>query len=45
MVNVIAKEKDDDISLEPEMFMSRPAYRFSPSTAINTPVRFTIRLV
>ena len=38
LVNIIAKEKDHDITLEPEVFMSRPAYKFAPSTAINTPV-------
>ena len=36
LVNIIAKEKDDDITLEPEVFMSKPAYKFAPSTAVNT---------
>ena len=36
LVNIIAQEKDDDITLEPEVSMSKPAYKFAPSTAINT---------
>jgi len=42
LVNVISKERDDKIEIVPDVFMSKPAYHFSPSSSINAPVKLVL---